>query len=493
MKTEIKISLGFIVFILLIGLVYFLFNQPEKPTVELQNLGKTYLAGDYQVQIKLNPDKPKIGNNQLTLALRDAKDQAIKNAAIEAYAEMPAMGSMQAMREPVHIENNNSGLYQGEYALPMNGSWPITVAIESPMFGHAKLVFDVNTSRSGVKLTQATPSELSSKADSIDVPKEQLTTFNVDSYRRQLIGVTTTKVTYQKLLKTIRMDARITYKQSNLTDISLKYDAWIGQLNADYLGKVMQKGKPLFTVYSPDLVSAQDEYLNSLKQNHGFGIRKAARRRLALWDISAAQIKALAKRGRAIEYLPIISPVNGTVIEKNIVTGSAVKAGTRILRLADLSTVWVEAAVYEADLAWVKVGMQSQIILPEQNEQAYTATVTFIDPVLNPQTRTAVVRAEIANNKGLLRPELFATMLLQVNLGQRMLIPEQAVIFSGEQRIVFVDKGNDRLLPVKIKTGLRNAEMIEVLDGLEEGDIIVTSGNFLIAAESKLKAGLAQW
>jgi Cu(I)/Ag(I) efflux system membrane fusion protein len=230
-----------------------------------------------------------------------------------------------------------------------------------------------------------------------------------------------------------------------------------------------------------------------LKQNHSFGLRKAARRRLALWDINTAQIKALEKRGRAIEYLAIASPVNGTIIEKNIVVGSAVKAGTRLLRLADLSTVWVEGEVYESDLPWIKVGMPARIMLPELAERSNTANVTFINPLLNPQTRSAIIRVQLDNTDGLLRPDMFATLWLQVDLGERLVVPEQAVIYSGEQRIVFVDKGNDRLLPVKITTGVRNADMIEVLNGLVEGDIIVSSGNFLIAAESKLKAGLAQW
>jgi len=281
-----------------------------------------------------------------------------------------------------------------------------------------------------VKLTQATPSELSPQFKQTEVPEQRLATFNVDNYRRQLIGVTTSKVVCQKLLKTIRTDARITYNQSQLTDITLKYDAWIGQLKADYLGKTMQKGKTLFTVYSPELVSAQDEYLDSLKQNHAFGLRKAARRRLALWDINSTQIKALEKRGRANEYLPIVSPANGTIIEKNIVAGSAVKAGTRLLRLADLSTVWVEGQVYESDLPWVKVGMTARIVLPDQPEKAYTSKVIFIDPIVNPKTRSAVIRVQLDNAHGLLRPELFATLSLQIDLGQRMIVPEQAVIYS---------------------------------------------------------------
>ncbi len=493
MKTAYKIGMTILCLLVLVSLGLFYRYQPTTTTLKAHNMGAIHLAGNYQIQIELNPEKPKIGNNQLTLALRDKKDRLVTDAIIQAYVEMPAMGSMQAMREPISIENNGSGRYQGHYSLPMNGSWPITLNISSKNQGKAEILFDMNTSRSGVKLIQATASDLSPQPRQTKIPEQQLAVFNVDTYRRQLIGVTTAEVVCQNLTKTIHVDARVNYNQSRLTDIALKYDAWIGQLNADYLGKQMQKGETLLTVYSPELVSAQDEYLDSLKQRHSFRLRKATRRRLTLWDIDNAQIKALEKRGRAIEYLPIVSPVSGTIIEKHMVAGSAVKAGARLLRLADLSTVWIEGEVYESDLPWVKVGMKARITLTEQPESSYTATVTFIDPLLNPQSRSAVIRVQLDNTDGILRPDMFATMQLQIDLGKRMIIPEQTVIYSGNQRIVFIDKGNGRLLPKKIKTGLRNKDMIEVLDGLKSGDKIVSSGNFLIAAESKLKAGLAQW
>jgi len=488
-----RIAVIALLFLVSIGFFYLYQPQPIETTVKPQNRGAENLAGNFKVQIKLDPEKPKIGMNQLSLVIHDAKDQPVINAAIKAYAEMPAMGSMQAMREPISIKNSGSGLYQGHYSLPMNGSWPITIDLSSRKEGKAKLVFDMNTSRAGVKLIQATPSDLSPQHDQAEVPEQQLTAFNVDHFRRQLIGVTTAQVVSKNLTKTIAVNARVTYDQSRLIDITLKYDAWIGQLNADFLGKQMQKDEPLFTVYSPELVSAQDEYLDSLKQRHSFGLRKATRRRLALWDINAAQVKALENRRSAIEYLPITSPVNGTIIEKHIVTGSAVKAGMRLLRLADLSSVWIEGEIYESDLPWIKVGMQARITLPEQPEQSYITPVTFIDPVLNPLTRSAVIRAQLDNTDGALRPDMFITMQLLVDLGKRMIVPEQAVIYSGDQRIVFIDKGKGRLLPKKIKTGLRNKDMIEVLDGLALGDRVITSGNFLIAAESKLKAGLGQW
>ncbi len=492
MKMSIKNGVGIIALLLFLSLGIFYLDQPTEIAINPINTGAAHLAGNFQIRVKLDPEKPKIGKNQLTLVIRDSKDRPVTDAAIQAFAEMPAMGSMQAMREPVSIENIGPGLYQGHYSLPMNGSWPLTVSISSINQGKAELLFDMNTSRTGVKLAQATPSDLSPHSQK-EAPEHQPAEFNVDSYRRQLIGVTTAEVVYQNLTKTIHAGARVTYDQSRLTDITLKYDAWIGQLHADYVGKYIQQGETLFTAYSPDLVSVQDEYLDSLKLPHSLELRKATRRRLALLDVNAAQVKAWEKRGKAIEYLPIPSPVTGTIVEKNTVAGSAIKAGAKIMRLADLSTVWIEGEVYEFDLPWIKIGMPARITLPEQPGLSYTATVTFIDPVLNPHTRSAVIRAQLTNSDGSLRPDMYATMQLQVDLGERMVVPEQAVIYSGDQRIVFVDKGHGRLLPKKIKTGLRNENMIEVQDGLAPGDVIVTSGNFLIAAESKLKAGLAQW
>jgi len=488
-----KISLGLVTLLLLIAITIFLGSEDFEIAVKVKNIGQTHLMGNYQVQIKLTPEKPKIGNNQLMLAIRDQNNQPVTDVNIELYAEMPAMGSMQAMREVVSIEPSGAGFYQGHYSLPMNGSWPLSLSIESLKQGKAEALFDMNTSRNGVKLLQATASELTPAIKTDSNQKLKLATFNVDSYRRQLIGVTTAKVVSERIVKTIYAGARVAYDQSKFTDIALQYDVWIGDLNADYLGKQIGQGETLFTVYSPELVSAQDEYLESLKHKHTYGLRKAARKRLVRWGIQSAQIKALQQRGRAIDYLPIISPVNGTVIEKNIVAGSAAKVGTKLLRLADLSTVWVEGEVYESDLPWLKVGMEAKITLPELPQHSYTAKVIYIDSVLNPKTHSAIVRVQLDNIEQILRPNMFANMDLQVDLGMRMIVPEQAVIYAGKQRIVFIDKGNGRLLAKKIKTGLRNKDMIEVVDGLVHGDVIVTSGNFLIAAESKLKAGLSQW
>ncbi len=495
MKAVNKIRLLALVISLMILSVIGLIGFPRSG-VETHIEAPVFPAGPFNVQVKLEPEKPRIGNNQITLVVHDKDNRPVTDAAIQAVAEMPAMGAMAPMPIPIDIESVKPGVYQGQFELPMAGAWPLTLTIDSATKGQARLTFDMGTSRKGVSLTSATPGDsapqLNAKTTSTSL---QPTTFTVDAYRRQLIGVTTGKVTYRSLIKTIHSAAQITLDETRLTDISLKFDGWIGRLDADYVGKPVTKGQALFTVYSPELVSTQDEYLDSLRRGRtGPGsLTAAAYRRLTLWGIDATQIRALERRGQAAEYVPILSPVTGTVIEKHIVPGTAFKASATLLRIADLSTVWVEGQVYESELHWVKVGMKAEVVLEDAPDSPLPGKITFIEPTVDNKTRAARVRVALPNPDGVLRPDRYARLNLRIDLGERLVVPEQAVIYAGKSRVVFVDLGDGRLLPKKIKTGLRKDDFIEVLDGLAAGDVIVTSGNFLIASESKLKAGLEQW
>lgn len=484
--------IGICFFALVINLPLFSTDTTDQQAT-IKNIGQEYFAGTFKVQAVINPEQPRVGKNQLTLIIRNKDNQPISNASIKAVAEMPAMGSMPTMYAPAEISNEQQGLYLGQFELPMMGAWPLTLDINAGSAGHARLTFDMGTSRKGLSLSSATPSTFAKQSSSATLA--QPASFKVDAYRRQLIGVTTEKVTCMNMTKIIHASAKITYDQTRLTDINLKFDGWINTLNADYLGKQVKKGQTLFSIYSPELVSSQDEYLHSVKRSQSgqTSLKAAGAKRLSLWGINRAQIRALEKRGHALEYLPIQSPLSGTIIEKNIMAGSAFKAGTKLLRIADLSTVWVEAQVYAADMPWIEPGMTAHVIVENNPDSPYIGKVTFIEPVVDSATRTMRVRVELANPDSLLHPDQYVHVQLQVNLGRRVVVPEQAVVFTGENRVVFVDLGEGRLQAQKIKIGVRNDDFIEVLDGLNYDDVIVTSGNFLIAAESKLKAGADQW
>ena len=212
-----------------------------------------------------------------------------------------------------------------------------------------------------------------------------------------------------------------------------------------------------------------------------------------LWGLSNQQIVWLEKQRQAQDYVPIFAPYEAVIIEKNIVSGSSFKRGDTLLKLADLNVLWIEAFAYEQHLPLISPDMTASIRITNIPGQEFSADVMQVDPFLNSQTRTARVRLKVENSDGKLQPGLFANVTLKAHLGSQLLIPEDSVLVSGNKRIVFVDLGEGRLKPKSVKTGYSNGDYIVIRSGLEENDTIVTSGNFLVAAESKLKAGVDQW
>jgi Cu(I)/Ag(I) efflux system membrane fusion protein len=283
-----------------------------------------------------------------------------------------------------------------------------------------------------------------------------------------------------------------------ISNVTLKFDGYIGDLKANYVGATVKKGQVLFTVYSPELLAAQQEYLQTLKHRQNRDpedtLLRAARQRLALWDMSSREIQALEQRGIPKDYISIYAPRNGILIERNITDGSAAHMGQKLLTIADLSRVWIEAEVFEADLELVHVGMTATVTLPYlPRHGSYPATVEYVYPYLKGDTRTGRIRMSLDNLNGELKPDMYTEVSLEVDLGHRLSVPEEAIIFAGKSRVVFVDLEGGRLKPVWIKTGRRAQGFVEVLEGLSPGDTVVTSGNFLIAAETRLKTGIDQW
>lgn len=319
----------------------------------------------------------------------------------------------------------------------------------------------------------------------------------IDNRRRQMIGVETSEVTHRDLIKSIRAVGKVMFDEQLLSHVTLKFDGYIGDLKANYVGAKVTKNQILFTVYSPELLAAQQEYLETIKhrQKNGSedGLLRAARQRLALWDMSPKEIKALEQRGSPQDYVAIYAPRSGTLIERNIADGSAVRKEQTLLKIADLSRVWIEAEVFEADLELVQVGMAATFTLPYLPGRTYPVIVEYVYPYLQSDSRTGRIRLSLENHDGALKPDMYAEVLLEARLGQRLSVPEEAIIVAGDSRVVFMDLGQGRLKPVRIKTGRTADGFVEVLDGLSAGDIVVTSGNFLIAAETRLKTGIEQW
>jgi Cu(I)/Ag(I) efflux system membrane fusion protein len=321
--------------------------------------------------------------------------------------------------------------------------------------------------------------------------------------RRQEIGVRTAQVEAKRIEQRIQTVGKVVFDETRLADVSVKLRGWIGRLYADSTGKWVGKGSTLFTLYSPELYAAQEEFLTALRSREAARatsaperadyLVEAARQRLSLWDLTDAEIDEIAARGRPIQYLPIVSPAAGFVVEKNVVPGAAVEPGMKLYRLAGLDQVWIEAEVYEADLPLVRVGQPAEVGLAYLPGQRFAGKVSYLYPYLNDSTRTGRVRIVLANPELELKPDMYARVELVADLGEHLVVPEEAVLYAGLRSFVFLDLGEGRLKPRRVELGVRAGEDIQVLSGLAAGDAIVTSGNFLVAAESRLKLAMEEW
>jgi len=323
----------------------------------------------------------------------------------------------------------------------------------------------------------------------------------VSQAKQQLIGVKTAVVEKHALNTTVRAVGRVDYDEQRITHVNLRVSGWVDELFADYTGQVVRKGQPLFTLYSPELVSSQDEYLLALRTQQKLKdsplpevheqaeeLVQASRERLHLWTVSDQQLNELARRGKANTYLTIASQNTGYVIDKKVFKGMFVEPQTRLYTIADLSTVWVNAEIYEYEVPFIKVGQTGKVTLTAYPGRAFYGRVSYIYPYLNPESRTVKVRLELPNSEMQLKPEMYGDVEIHVNRGYQVAIPDQAVLDSGIRKIVFLVRGEGMFEPREVKVGPKIGSLYEVQAGLEVGDRIVTSGNFLIDSESKLMA-----
>jgi RND family efflux transporter MFP subunit len=323
--------------------------------------------------------------------------------------------------------------------------------------------------------------------------------------RRQLIGVRTTAVERRPLVRTIKTVGRITYDETRLHHVHTKVAGWVERLYANTTGQLVKAGEPLLTLYSPELVASAQEYLIALRGREtltdatlpsarmsGEQLLASARRRLLLFDISPQQIRALEASGEAPTTMTLHAPISGHILTRNVTQGEKIEPGLNLLDIADLSHVWVLADVYEYELPFIRLGQRATMTLSYLPGRTFEGTVTLIYPVVAEATRTVKVRIEFPNPGFTLRPEMYAEVEIRSDLGEALVIPESAVISTGQRDLAFVDHGGGTLEPRELKIGTRLADAYEVLDGLAEGDRVVTSGNFLIDSESKLKAALAE-
>ena len=325
----------------------------------------------------------------------------------------------------------------------------------------------------------------------------------------------TTSRAVQPLTKDIRTVGLVEYDQRRLNTINTKLEGWIEKLYVNFTGTYVRKGDPIADIYSPELWATQQEFINmvrwaksartrtegratpvsgqdelniaSMIDKDALSLVDAARQRLKLWDISDSQIRKIEESEKPIRTLTVYSPFSGYVLQKYVNQGSRVMPGEKLFDVADLSSVWITADIYEFELPLVKVGDPATVQLSYFPGRQFSTRIDYIYPVLEGETRTAKARFSIPNQGGLLKPQMFTNVDLKISLGRRLAVPSDAVINTGVRRIAYVDKGDGNFEPREVMTGVETDRLVEITAGLKAGDKVASAANFLIDSEAKLK------
>lgn len=330
-------------------------------------------------------------------------------------------------------------------------------------------------------------------------------TVMLDPATQQEINVTYTKVRRAHLTRTIQTVGLVQMDDEKIARVHVKVAGWINKVYLNYVGKLIKRGQPLFTLYSPTLVSTEQEYLIALKgqkylastpysdvASGADSLLNATRQRLRLLDITDAQIHTLETTGKAATNMTLYSPIDGFVITRNAYEQTYVTPQTDLYDIADLSTVWVYVDIFEYEAPFVHVGQAAQMQLSYFPGKTWRGRVTYVYPTLDPTTRTIKVRLEFPNPGYELKPNMYANVQLRVDYGLQTLVPSQAVLNSGTRQVVFLAKPDGYFEPRDIKIGEQFDGQTVVLAGLKPGEKIVKSGNFLIDSESRLGAAMQQ-
>lgn len=337
-------------------------------------------------------------------------------------------------------------------------------------------------------------------------PQDAAGTVRIDTVTEQNIGVRTAKAEARALSHVIQAEGRVDYDETRLARINPRTEGWVQTLEAAATGQSVRRGQTLLSLYSPQLVSAQQEYLLALHNRTAMQgsqhdelrrgadeLAEAARGRLALLNVPSAQIEALARSGRVVTATPLLSPVDGVLVNVGVRPGQYVSPATELFAVADLSRVWVYADIYENELPWVRVGDSAAMHLAAAPGRIFKGKVAYLYPAVDAKTRTMKLRLEFANGDGLLKPEMFAEVTVSGAARETAVaVPSEAVLRSGVHDRVFVVSAPGKFEPREVQTGVSAEGWTEITQGVKAGEEVVTSAQFLIDSESKLSEATAK-
>lgn len=337
-----------------------------------------------------------------------------------------------------------------------------------------------------------------------DISAMPVGTVQITPEKQQLIGVKYGQVETTGGARTIRAVGKVAFDETRIQHVHTKVEGWIDQVFVDYTGQLVSKGQPLITVYSPEMLASQRELLLAAKArdmmngnplpaafDQSRSLFQAARRRLELWDLSDAQINQVLKTGQPIKNVTLYSPISGYVTDRKAFPQLKVAPDIDLYTIVDLNRVWIMADLFEYEAPNIHVGETARVTLDAVPGKTFSARINYIQPQVDPMTRTLKVRLDMENPGLILKPDMYANVDFRVNVPMRLSVPADAVLDAGERKTVFVDRGNGFFEPRQVTTGERNGDWIQILSGLRAGERVVTSGNFLIDSESQMKAAAA--
>lgn len=326
-------------------------------------------------------------------------------------------------------------------------------------------------------------------------------TVKITPEKQQLIGVKYGQAEVTGGTRTIRATGKVAVDETRIEHVHTKVEGWIDQVFVDFTGKLVKKGEPLLTIYSPDMLASEEELLLAAKargimQKSSFPLAydqsqsmfKAARRRLELWDLSEAQINQIIETGQTIKNITLYSPATGYVTDRKAFPQSKVTPDTDLYTIVDLSHVWIMADIFEYEAPNIRIGETARVSLQALPGRVFSTRVDYLEPQVDPITRTLKVHLHLDNPGVMLKPDMYADVEFRLNLPSKLTVPADAVLDAGEHKTVFIDRGNGYFEPRQVETGDRDGDRIQILSGLKGGERVVTSGNFLIDSESQMKA-----
>jgi hypothetical protein len=311
----------------------------------------------------------------------------------------------------------------------------------------------------------------------------------VDRTAAGRLGISFARAAVRPLGREIRVVGTLAYAEPRRQYVNARVMGWVERLDADYTGMPVRKGDPLLALYSPELVSAQEEYL-SARRLGDTSLTAAARRRLDLWNIPEDQIDSLARTGKARRTIVLRAPMTGEIAEKLVTKGQAVQAGDNLFLIADRRVLWVDLAVYEMDARSLRIGAPVAVTVDALPGRNYEGRITFIHPTVDEKTRTLTARAEVVNRDGKLRPGMYATALIRPAAASTLTVPTQSVLPTGTRNLVFVNRGDGRFVPRAVRVGVRTDSLVEIVQGLQRGDEVIASATYLLDSESNLGAAM---